>query len=211
MIRNKSVFRFLMGLVGLACCHPLLAQSPWSWTCDSPREEIQPLFSRAEQGSPFGEVLVIAADERPGLYGKWMAEQTVEPGQYYQFTAWRRTEHLTHARRAAVARLVWLDGAGQSVMRDEPTRASYREPGYPIAYPEFPDDGPSRDGWTPVTGVYRVPSEAKTVRIELYFRWGEPHSKVAWSGIEMLKILPPEPRVVRLATVHFQPRRQTAP
>ncbi len=186
------------------------AAEPWSQM--AARDEIRPLFARAAQGGFHGsEVLSLAADDRPGLAGYWSIVEKVEGGSSYRFTVWRRTEGVEHPRRTAPARLIWLGDDGLAVLRDEVTNAAYRPGERPIAQPEFPADGEVVDGWTKLSHVYRAPEDARQVRIELHYRWGEPHSQVHWSGTKLESSSPLEPRIVRLATVHFQPRAGSTP
>ena len=79
------------------------------------------------------------------------------------------------------------------------------------AEPEFPADGPTQDGWTELSGIYRVPADATRARIELHFRWGPPHSSILWSLPSLDPVPKPQPRTVRLATVHYQPRSGQTP
>ncbi len=202
--------------LSVVLCQPTFAEDlptrqAVQWQAESPRDEIRPIFQRQEQASPFGDAWLISADERPGLQGHWTTQQSVEPGQYYRFRIWRRSEGLENVRRAAPVRLLWQDVSGRSILRDNPTRASYRPSGRPTAYPDFPADGDTHDGWTEVSGIYRVPLEATHVRIELCFRWGEPNATVAWAGLDLERIDAPESRVVRLAAVHYQPRSGRTP
>ena len=82
---------------------------------------------------------------------------------------------------AAIARLIWMDSAGNTVLRPQPTNASYRAGDRPQAEPEFPKPIQVADGWTTLSGDYRAPDDASKVLIELHFRWGEPHSAVDWT------------------------------
>ncbi|MEO8497413.1 MAG: carbon-nitrogen hydrolase family protein, partial [Planctomycetota bacterium] len=88
---------------------------------------------------------------------------------------------------------------------DEPSWASYRPGERPRAEPEFPtDQGVDEDGWTTVAGIYHAPSDAKRAIVELSYRWA-PSGRVEWSDVELKQTKAPEPRKVRLATIHFQP------
>ena len=135
----------------------------------------------------------------------------VEGGKTYEFTSLRKTEGIDLVRRAGIARLIWLDQNGKRVVRDKPSFASYRPGERPRAEPEFPGDQETESGWTKVAGVYRAPSEAAQVQVELHFRWGPPHSKIQWSNIEFKQTDDIKPRIVRLATIHHQPREGNKP
>jgi len=196
----------LLFCVLLPPASPASEPEPGDWQAVSPREEIRPLFSRSPSGGwADGELLTIAADDRPGLMGHWERRFPVTGGQYVRFSVRRRTEGIDLIRRAAPARIIWLDGAGKRVLRDEPSTASYRPGTRPQAEPDFPPDGEIQDGWTALTQVYWVPQDARQALVELCFRWGPPGSQVQWSGVEFEPVSPPEPRIVRLAAVHYCP------
>src|SRR5689334_22993613 len=95
-------------------------QIPEGWSTGSPREEIRPEFSyRANGGVENGSRLLIEADAREGLAGYWMKAFPVEGGRYYAFAAFRKVHNISSARRSAVARLVWQDEKGKSVLTEE--------------------------------------------------------------------------------------------
>ncbi len=182
------------------------------WNQQSPRDEIRPEFSWLADGGPKGDgALVISADDRDGLAGAWVKDFDVEGGKYYRFAVQRKTQGLLVERRAAMARIIWLDSSGQHVKRADPSFASYRPGERPRAEPEFPADGPSKHGWTKLAGIYRAPPDASKARIELHFRWGPPGSSVQWSLPSLTSVAAPKPRTVRLATVHYQPRSGQSP
>ncbi len=184
---------------------------PEGWTAAAPREEIRPRFAWIDSGGPHGGgFLTIEADERQGLSGSWVRDFPVVGGTWYRFSVLRQCQGMTLPRRSAIARIIWLDQKGDRVLRPEPTDASYRPGERPRAEPEFPavrSAGHNQsDQWTTLEGTYQAPSEAEVARVELHFRWGEPNSIVHWSLPEWKPIDAPEPRVVRLATIHHQPR-----
>ncbi len=182
------------------------------WEAKSPRNEIRPSFTYVESGEENGKAsLIISADERDGLMGHWEKTFPVEGGKHYQFSVWRQTENLQIPRRAAMARIIWLKDDGKRVVRDEPSFASYRPGERPRAEPEFPVDGKTKNGWTEVAQTYYIPKEATSARIELHYRWGGPNSKITWSEVSLTPTDPPEPRKVRLATVHHRPKAGTMP
>ncbi len=176
------------------------------WTPHAPREEIRPLFKRTPQGS-----LLIRADGREGLMGHWEKTFPIEGGNYYRFSALRRSVGVDVVRRTGVARITWLDQSGKRVLHDEPSSGAYHKGERPQAEPEFPADGKSADGWTTVMGTYLAPEAARQAVVELGFRWGPPHSSIEWSHVSLERIDPPAPRIVRLATVHYQPRAGKMP
>lgn len=182
------------------------------WQFVAPRDEIRPDAGWNDSGGPqqAGE-LYIQSDDRPGLAGAWHRTFPVEGGQYYRFSVKRKTEDVDLVRRAGVVRLLWQNGDGGHVLRDEPSWASYRPGTRPRAEPEFPPDRMTKDGWTEVSDTYLAPSDATQVDVELHFRWGPPNSVVRWADVTLEPVAAPQTRTVRLATVHYQPRDGKTP
>lgn len=183
------------------------------WVFESPRAEIQPSADWLPTGGRTGSgAFVIQSDDRNGLTGVWKKTVSIEGGGYCRFSASRRAKNVDYVRRTGTARIIWLDDAGKNVRHDDPSFASYRPGERPRAEPEFPADAKTTQaGWTEVAGTYRVPTEATHARLELHFRWGDPNARVEWSDISLTKIPAPEPRTVRLATVHYKPRDGKTP
>ncbi len=176
------------------------------WQALTPREELRPQVSwDANAGLKNKGAFIIQADGREGLMGHIQKTLPVQGGKTYEFTAFRKTDGIDLIRRAGVARLRWLDQKGRRVKRDEKSYASYRPGERPQAEPEFPEDQETKSGWTKVSGLYRAPSEATQVQIELHFRWGPPHSQIQWSDISLKQAKEIKPRKVRLATIHHRP------
>lgn len=182
------------------------------WQAMTPREELRPTISwEADAGPNQRGAYIIQADGRKGLMGHIQKTLPVEGSKTYEFKALRKTEGIDLVRRAGAARLIWLDQNGKRVTRDQPSFASYRPGERPRAEPEFPGDQETTSGWTKVAGVYRAPSQATQVQVELHFRWGPPHSQIEWSNISFKQTDDLKPRTVRLATIHHQPREGKKP
>jgi predicted amidohydrolase len=186
--------------------------APEGWRQSSPRDEIRPAFKYNPNGGPSGKgSFVIEADSRDGLFGFWEKKQSVEGGKYYCFSALRKADGIDVVRRTAVARILWRDKDGKTVYHDQPSAASYRPGTKPRAEPEFPADIRDLDnGWTEVSGTYLAPADSAFAVIELYYRW-EPSGRVEWSDVSLTQSEPPQPRKVRLATIHFRPRDGKTP
>ena len=216
VLRRPRLY-FKLALVGFflpAIELPLVtaAEAPEGWLHKAPREEIAPKFTYEPEGGPSGSArFVIESDGREGQIGWWTKSFPVKGGEFYRFSALRRVEKVASPRRCAVARILWRDAKGNSVLRDQPSRASYRPAAKMRALPEFPSDeltnGQKDDShsWTEVSDVYRAPSQASQALVELGFRWAA-GGKVEWSAVSLRKIDPPPPRTVRLATVHYSPK-----
>ncbi len=188
------------------------AASDAGWTSISPREEIRPQFQRTETGGKSGNgALVIRADEREGQHGWWRKTFSVNSGQHYRFSAWRRTENIAVPRRSVLARVLWRDDAGKPVNRRDGVVTNFSLGVVASAEPEYPrDTGAGKDGWIEMAGVYEAPPGATQARIELHLLWA-PKSKVEWSDVAFLSTKPPAPRKVRLASVHYRPRGAKTP
>jgi len=177
------------------------------WKTASPREEIRPRFSVSDKGGPHGQgSLVITTDSREGLDGYWTKAFSVKGGQTYRFSALRKLDNVAAPRRSAVARIVWEDPAGKSVITDERVVTGVLGGMTPIAEPEFPvDKGADPQGWMEVSGVYRAPAKAARAVVELHLQWAA-EAKVEWSDVSLTETSPSAGRKVRLAAVHYRPK-----
>jgi predicted amidohydrolase len=181
------------------------------WQAAAPRDEIRPHFNYVPAGGRDGKgCLVIAADEREGMHGYWKKTFAVSGGGNYRFFALRKIKNVDSPRRSVVARVLWQDDAGKSVMRDKPAVTGYL-PGFsPAAEPEYPTDKEAvADGWLEVSDTYVAPKQATRAVVELHLQWA-PGGRVEWSNVSFAKTEPPQPRKVRLAAVHFRPQRDAA-
>jgi predicted amidohydrolase len=169
------------------------------WKTAAPRAEIRPSFS-ATNGS-----LIISADDREGLDGHWTKSFPVRGGQHYKFLAHRRATNIPSPRRSTLVRIHWRDENGKPIKRDEPGAFGYGKGSAPDAEPEYPSDRATADGWTEISDIYQAPSKARQAVVELHLRWAA-RARVEWRDISLTEISPPEPRKVRLATVHYRPR-----
>ncbi|WP_153556829.1 carbon-nitrogen hydrolase family protein [Roseimaritima sediminicola] len=209
---------FLFAALTLAIAVPNVhaeTQRRGGWETSAPREEIRPTFDLLETGGHDGKAVLSITAENPGtgerlagLVGHWQKKVAVQGGQHYRFSVWRQTHGIDLIRRAAMARVVWLDKDGRRPQRDEVS--SSRLPAKkPRSEPEFPVDAETQGDWTRLAGLYRAPSTATHAVLELHFRWGPPGSSVWWSDPKLTESEPAEPRIVRLATVHYRPQTGT--
>jgi predicted amidohydrolase len=188
--------------------------APEGWSATFPRDEIKPAFSYNPKGGPDNSgCFIIESDKREGLLGRWTRTFPVNGGKHYRFDVQRKyTGSNSHVpkRRAGVVRIRWVDEKGGQVNHDKPTFASYKrgeEPTVPPkSLPEYPMnfvDG--SNGWTMMSDLYLVPSAASQAIVDLELRCA-PGARVEWAGVSLTEIPAPEPRIVRLAAVHFIPR-----
>jgi predicted amidohydrolase len=200
----------LLPLLALALHASLLAagtpSAPPNWTTWSPREEIAPRFAfNADSGADGKGAWVIDADQREGLYGCWKGEFPVEGGKPHRFSALYRAKGVSNEDKTIVARVLWQDANGKSVKHAEPSYASYRPGELPRAEPEYPQRKGVNGGWTEMSDTYLVPPNATKAIVELYLQW-QPKCSVEWSNVSLSEVSSMPSRVVRLATVHFQPK-----
>lgn len=165
------------------------------WACRAARDEIRPAFSVDPAAGPDGKAaLRIAADQRNGLDGYWIKEFPVQGGRHYRFQAFWSASGVANPGRSIYAQIKWTDAKGRLVSDGGRTR-----------YPDFPPDRGTNDrGWTELSAIYRVPDEVTRAEVELRLRWA-PGGSVRWGGVTLEETTAPEPRMVRLATVHFRP------
>lgn len=182
------------------------------WTSHSPRDEIRPQFAAEARGGPDGQTaLLTRTDAREGLDGFWQKSFPVTGGKGYRFEAFYQATDVAMPRRSVVARLLWLAADGQRAALDEPMVPGVLSGWKPVAEAEHPATrGADHSGWTEISGLYRAPSNAVCARVELHLQWA-PNAEVRWAGVSLAEAMPPVPRVVRLAAVHFKPQGNRTP
>jgi predicted amidohydrolase len=188
------------------------AAAPQGWTSHAERDEIKPEFAFEAHGGPDKQgALVIRADQREGLDGWWSKTFDVSGGKTYRVSTMFKTERVEHPRMNVVAELLWLDANGKQVVHDEPSRGNYLPGTKPRAETEYPATGTTRpDGWTEVADSYLAPPAAARCVVELHLQWAR-LGEVRWTPATLTETSPIQPRKVRLATVHFQPKGGKTP
>ncbi len=160
------------------------------WTTWAEREEIQPrcfVDSVTFRSAP--DALAISGNGNASEYGGWAYPVNgIRAGQYYRLTAYYRAQSVPDERRQVVARLDWLDKAGQRT-----------------AQPDYAYETSVDGGWTRVTMSVPAPPQAAAARIELSLGWA-PQGTVWWDDILFEETTPPPARWVRIGTVSLHPR-----
>lgn len=161
------------------------------WTTWSTRAEIAPRFSVDEAaGRSKRGALRIDAGDNPAALGVWRRRiDDIVAGRTYRFTAYYRTQAVSHERRCVSARLDWLDDRGE---RSRP--------------PDYSLDRGKEGAWTRVEHVATAPENARSVVIELALGWAA-NGTVWWDDIELAEEVAPVQRVVRAATICHRPQR----
>ena len=135
---------------------------PLHWTAESPREEIRPDFAFDPHGGPQKKgAFVISHDHREGLDGWMQRSFDVRGGEFVRFQTLRKLTGVQLPRRSALVRVLWKAEDGRMVSADVPEEQIRSLGHVPTAEPEHPVDGPTNaEGWTLVSGIYRVPTKA---------------------------------------------------
>src|SRR5688572_13886232 len=177
------------------------------WAHNAPRPEIAPEFTIDKTGGPAGRAcLVIRSDAREGLDGAWTRSFPALGGRFYRFSALYRAEGVAVPRRSVVVKIDWRSREGKPVKMDEPTVSNVLRSMTRTAETEFPATSETRaDGWTEVSGVYRIPSAAAKAVVSLHLQWA-PSASVRWADVKLEPTDAPPKRLVRLAAAHFRPR-----
>jgi hypothetical protein len=173
--------------------------SAFSWTFWSPRQEVEPPHALREDGK-----LVIETLKGDHWIGCWQRTFPVQGGQYYTFHTQVKHRAVAHPQRCIVARVLWQDAAGKAVRRDTPAPSGYLAGTAPQAEPEYPamqtgaESSTFSEGWT-------APAAATQALVELYLQW-VPEAGAEFSEISFKSGTAPQPRRVKLAAAHLQPR-----
>jgi putative membrane-bound dehydrogenase-like protein len=178
------------------------------WSSHAPREELTPTFS-IESTDSKRDQLMIQTDDREGLHGWWQKDLPVTGTKTLRFSVQCRIEGIPQPNTFVYPRLIWIDSNGKKVPWDTPAIGPYHPKGKPAeSTPELPMEVEHLSGQTRYEGVYRVPVTARFVRVELHLLWAA-RAKVTWSEVIIEEVVPPTPRIVRLATVHLRPQGPT--
>lgn len=193
---KTQVFAFV--LIFVFSCEAAIARSSDDWTKYAPRDELLPDFSFAfgESGNDIKALLLMmSAGQRDAIDGAWVRTIPVKGGKHYRFSALRLTRNVKSPRRSAIVKITWQDDKGKLVSGEND-----------LVRPEYPLDRGQTDGdETLVADAYLVPKDATQAKVELHLRWTK--GSVRWSRVQLVEVDPPQPRVARLATVHFRPEK----
>lgn len=205
-MRSLHLLRFALLFLSIFAIDVVHAAAQENWHTWSPRPEIAPAFSENGKG-----IRIIETDAREGLIGCWQGEFPVQGGKVYRFSAEYQARGVKNEVQSIVSRVLWRDSQGKLVKHDEPTFTSYRPGEMPQAEPEYPQrQSGIIEGWTKMSDTYHAPAKATKAVIELYLQW-QPNARVEWKNIGLNEVSAMPARIVRLATIHFQPKDGKTP
>lgn len=190
----------------LARSDDAIAIPPNDWRELSVPTGQRPTFSVTTEltnGVPL-RTLTISTPASIGQHGWYEKAFPVSGGKYYRFHVARQTNNVKTPRRSAIVRIRWQDAQGRPVKADPPPGRESEAGPIPLAEPEHPLDGETKNNWTTITGTYRAPSKAVAAVVELHLQWAE-EGRVVWRHPEWQETTPTPARKVRLAAVHYRP------
>jgi len=165
--------------------------SPSEWKFESQRNEIAPVSYIDDKTIFHGKpTLALSGGGKEYADGHWYTVVDVKPGEYFQFRAYFTTSNVEEPDRSILASILWQDGSGKQVGFQE----------YPLTLLDK-----KTEGWSMIDQVYKIPGDAKKAKLELHYRW-DADGTVHFGGVSFQKTTPPQPRMVRLATIHHRPR-----
>jgi predicted amidohydrolase len=188
-------------LCGLAAAAPLdIRQSgfapgadgkPAGWTTWSARAETAPrtyvdlLHYRSKPGS-----LAISGNSNVAAHGGWeYSVSGIEPGSWFRFVAYYRTEAVAYESWQVVARLDWRSAQNQRA-----------------GQPDYVYHASREKQWTKVTLDAQAPEKAAAVVLQLYLS-NAPQGTVWWDDISLQQIPAPASRKVTVASINLRPAR----
>jgi len=163
---------------------------PAGWTTWSARAEtaprcfVDPLRYRSKAGS-----LAINGMSNAAEHGGWhRVVQGIEPGAWYRFTAYYRTEGVAHESVQVLARVDWNNAAMKR-----------------SAAPDYVYRTTQEGEWTKVTAEVQAPQKTAAATLQLYLS-NSPQGTVWWDDISFAQIPTPAARPVTIATVNLRPQ-----
>jgi predicted amidohydrolase len=194
IISSVSLLSVLMFFIKVpAACQQF---SPSEWKFESQREAIAPVWYIDSKTSFRGnQTLALNGGGKQYADGHWYNKVNVEPGDYFKFQAYFKASKVEEPGRSILARILWQKESGESVGFTE----------YPVTLREK-----TKEGWSVIEQLYKVPAEATKAKIELHYRW-DADGSVHFGEVSFRKNNPAEARKVRLATINYRPRDSKSP
>ena len=171
-------------------------QETSAWKFEAQRPSIAPVFYVDKEVTFENKPsLALKGGGKDYAAGYWYKVVSAEPGAFYQFRTYFKSTLVDEPDRSILARVIWQDGAGEVV--------GFRE--YPATLLDK-----NKNGWRIIEQSYQAPKETRTAKLELHYRW-DGDGTVNFGQTSFDKTTSPEPRIVRLATVHHRPRNSKSP
>jgi predicted amidohydrolase len=194
-VKNQTKYKTLLHLLinilfVLNYGQGVTRESTPPWQFGSQREALEPIHY-IDESLTFHDLptLVLAGNGKSYVNGYWFQTMPVEPGNYYLFSSHYLIHRVDEPNRCILVRILWKDQEGEQIGQAE----------YPAVSTQ--DDSA---GWKTIRQIYQVPEGAIRARIELIYRWDE-DGMVHFGGNRLQKIDAPQPRKVRMATIHHRP------
>ena len=173
-----------------------LAESSKDWRPGAQRKEIQPIFQADIETVLFEGMpsLSISGNGKQSANGWWSKSVPASPERDFEFRTHFLAEKVEEPSRSILARVIWLDDKGNN-----------------IDLPEYPSTHLTGDcdGWSTIQQKYHSPPGTASAKLELIFRW-DADGRVFFAGTSFTEILPPEPREVWVASIHYRPQGNTS-
>lgn len=165
------------------------------WRFESQRPAIAPVSAIDTKVKFEGEpTLALKGGGKDHAAGYWYKVVPAEAGSYYEFRTHFRSSAVDEPARSILARVLWQNASGKVV--------GFRE--YPATLMDE-----EKNGWRIIAQSYQAPAEAKSAKLELHYRW-DGDGTAHFGGTTFEKTTAPQPRMVRLATVHHRPRKSAS-
>ena len=161
----------------------------WKFQCQ--RTEIEPGHWMDDELKYEGEAtLALSGSGKAHANGMWTRTVDVEAGESYLFEVHYMAKDVEEPNRCILSRIEWQDASGDKIGRQE----------YPAMM-----RSQGMDAWGSMRQHYVIPEGVEKAKIELIYRWDD-DGRVWFGGFSLKPSAVPEPRLVRVATVHYQSR-----
>ena len=186
----------IIGVFSLMSFSAIAQDMSATWKFESQRKEIAPVYAVDKKNTFRGEpTLTLSGGGKEYADGHWYKIVEVEAEKYFLFRSYFNASNLEEPNRCVLARIIWLNETNKQVGFTE----------YPVTLAEK-----TKEGWNIFEQLYKVPAETKRAKLELHYRW-DADGIVRFSEVSFEKTTPPEPRMVRVATVHLKPHNSKSP
>ena len=166
-----------------------VAQSGSQWQKFAQRPDLLPRMATE------GETFTCESNGHIRVNGGWQRSFPILDGKYYRVRAEYQAENVDLLRRSILVTIDWRDSRGQR-----------------ISQPEYPATvrGSLTEDQQVLKGIYKAPAGSHSATVSLILRW-DAAGKVTWRNVSFEQDEPPQPRNVKIATVHHRPRNSSGP